>query len=237
MPARLSNSRPRNGRDAIARGHPPLNSGLPNRVLIADDHLMFRQGLRTLLEDEGFTIVAEAENGQEAIRKARQHGPQVVVLDYSMPVLNGIEAAKEILKQSPRPLLVLLTMHDNESYALEALKCGIRGYVLKHQAADELVSAIREVLRGSIYLSPGISAAVVKALMLRQEGRSEVLTGREKQVLQLIAEGHTNKGTAHLLHLSVKTVESHRSRIMRKLDIHNTASLVRYTVRQGMIQA
>lgn len=214
-----------------------MNMALRKSVVIADDHKMFREGLKTLLEAEGFHVVGEAENGHEAIRLTRQHSPEVVVLDYSMPMLNGIDAAKEIQRQAPDSVVVLLTMYDDETYALEALKCGIRGFVLKHQAAADLVSAIREVLQGSIYLSPGISAAVVKALMSKQDEQSELLTGRERQVLQLIAEGNTTKDIAALLHLSVKTAESHRSRIMSKLDIHNVASLVRYSIRQGLIQA
>lgn len=214
-----------------------MNMATRKSVVIADDHRMFRQGLKALLEADGFHIVGEAENGQEAIRLTRQHSPQVAVLDYSMPVLNGIDAAREIQRQSPETVVVLLTMYDDEKYALEALKCAIRGFVLKHQAASDLINAIREVLQGSIYLSPGISAAVVKALMLKNGEPGELLTGRERQVLQLIAEGNTTKEIAGLLHLSVKTAESHRSRIMSKLDVHNIAGLVRYSIRQGIIQA
>jgi len=214
-----------------------MNMVLRNSVVLADDHAMFRQGIRTLLEDEGFEVVGEAENGQEAIRLTRQHSPQLVVMDFSMPVLNGLDAAKEIQRQSPQSMVVLLTMYDDEAYALEALKCGIRGYVLKHQAAVDLVNALREVLLGSIYLSPSISAAVVKALMSKQDSPTDLLTSRERQVLQLIAEGNTTKEIAEFLHLSVKTAESHRSRIMSKLDMHNVASLVRYSIREGMIEA
>lgn len=214
-----------------------MNMALKKTVIIADDHRMFREGLKFLLESEGFEVVGEAENGQEAIRLARQHNPQVAVLDYSMPVLNGLDAAKEIQRQSPETAVVLLTMFDDEKYALEALKCAVRGFVLKHQTASDLVNAIREVLQGSIYLSPSISAAVVKSLMSNNGELSEMLTGRERQVLQLIAEGNTTKDIAGVLHLSVKTAESHRSRIMSKLDVHNIAGLVRYSIRQGIIQA
>ena len=214
-----------------------MNMALRNSIVIADDHRMFREGLRVLLEVEGFRVVGEAENGQEAIRLARQHNPQVAVLDYSMPVLNGLDAAREIQRQSPETAVVLLTMYDDERYALEALKCAVRGFVLKHQAAADLINAIREVLQGSIYLSPSISAAVVKSLMSNNGELSEMLTGRERQVLQLIAEGNTTKDIAGVLHLSVKTAESHRSRIMSKLDVHNIAGLVRYSIRQGIIQA
>lgn len=213
-----------------------MNMSTKNSVVLADDHQMFRQGLKFLLEGEKYRVVGEAENGQDAIRLSRQHHPQIAILDYSMPVLNGIDAAKEIQRQSPETAVILLTMHENEEYALEALKCAIRGFVLKHQAAAELINAIREVLQGSIYLSPSISAAVVKALMSK-EGEPEQLTGRERQVLQLIAEGNTTKDVASLLHLSVKTAESHRSRIMSKLDVHNIAGLVRYSIRRGIIQA
>jgi DNA-binding NarL/FixJ family response regulator len=214
-----------------------MNMVASKSVVIADDHQMFRQGLRVLLETEGFNVVAEAENGQEAIRLARQHNPQIAILDYSMPVLNGLDAAKEIQRQSPETAMVLLTMYDDEKYALQALNCAVRGFVLKHQAASDLINAIREVQQGSIYLSPGISAAVVKSLMSKHSDVSELLTGRERQVLQLIAEGHTTKDIADMLHLSVKTAESHRSHIMHKLDVHNIAGLVRYSIRQGIIVA
>lgn len=214
-----------------------MNMALRKSVVIADDHRMFREGLKSLLKAEGFHVVGEAENGQEAIRLARQHNPQVAVLDYSMPVLNGLDAAREIQRQSPETAVVVLTMYDDERYAIEALKCAVRGFVLKHQTAADLVMAIREVLQGSIYLSPGISAAVVENLMSNNGELSDMLTGRERQVLQLIAEGNTTKDIAGLLHLSVKTAESHRSRIMKKLDVHNIAGLVRYSIRKGIIQA
>jgi DNA-binding NarL/FixJ family response regulator len=154
-----------------------------------------------------------------------------------MPVLNGLDAAREIRRQSPETAVVILTMYDDERYALEALNCGVRGFVLKHQTSADLINAIREVLLGSIYLSPAISAAVVKSLMSKNGELGELLTGRERQVLQLIAEGNTTKDIAGVLHLSVKTAESHRSRIMSKLDVHNIAGLVRYSIRQGIIQA
>jgi len=214
-----------------------VNIALKKSVVIADDHQMFRQGLTILLEAEGFHVVGEAENGQEAIRLTRQHNPQIAVLDYSMPVLNGLDAAREIRRQSPETAVVMLTMYDDERYALEALNCGVRGFVLKHQTSADLINAIREVLLGSIYLSPAISAAVVKSLMSKNGELGELLTGRERQVLQLIAEGNTTKDIAGVLHLSVKTAESHRSRIMSKLDVHNIAGLVRYSIRQGIIQA
>lgn len=214
-----------------------MNMVLNKNVLIADDHLMFRQGLKALLEGNGFHVIAEASNGHEAIRLARQLNPTIAILDFSMPMLNGIDAAQEIHKQSPRTQVVMLTMHEEEVYALEALKAGIRGYVLKSQTSYDLINAILEVLRGAIYMSPKISETVVKSLSSKQEHPDELLTCRERQVLQLIAEGKTTKDIATVLNLSVKTAESHRSRIMQRLDMHNIASLVRYAIRRGMIQA
>ena len=206
------------------------------RVLLADDHPMFRQGLKALLEREGFEVVAEAAEGHEAVRLARQHTPAVAVLDIGMPLLNGIDAARQILKQTPGTQIVVLTMYEEEAYVLEALRAGIRGYVLKAQAAADLVAAIREVLRGAVYLSPGISKAVVDAYMGKSELPLDPLTDRERQVLQLIAEGKTTKEIAEILGLSVKTADSHRTRIMQKLEIHETASLVRYAIRRGFIK-
>jgi DNA-binding NarL/FixJ family response regulator len=214
-----------------------MNMTLNKNVLIADDHLMFRQGLKALLESNGFNVIAEASNGHEAIRLSRQLSPAIAILDFAMPMLNGIDAAQEIHKQSPRTQVVMLTMHEEEVYALEALKAGIRGYVLKSQTSYDLINAILEVVRGAIYMSPKISETVVKSLSSKQEQPDELLTCRERQVLQLIAEGKTTKDIATVLNLSVKTAESHRSRIMQRLDMHNIASLVRYAIRRGMIQA
>jgi DNA-binding NarL/FixJ family response regulator len=205
-------------------------------ILLADDHPMFRQGLRALLEREGFEVKAEAEDGHKAVRLARQLNPDVAVLDLGMPMLNGIDAARYIHKQSDYTQVVLLTMYEEEAYVLEALRAGIRGYVLKAQAAADLVTAIREVLRGAVYLSPGISKTVVDAYMGRSELPPDPLTDRERQVLQLVAEGMTTKQIADVLGLSAKTADSHRTRIMQKLEIHETASLVRYAIRRGLIR-
>ena len=206
-------------------------------ILLADDHPMFRQGLRTLLEREGFDIRAEADEGQTAVRLARQLNPDVAVLDLGMPMLNGIDAARQIHKLARATQVVLLTMYEEEAYVLEALRAGIRGYVLKAQAAADLVAAIREVLRGAVYLSPGISKTVVDAYMGKSELPADPLTDRERQVLQLVAEGMSTKQVADTLGLSVKTADSHRTRIMQKLEIHETASLVRYAIRRGIIRA
>jgi DNA-binding NarL/FixJ family response regulator len=210
---------------------------MKQRILLADDHPMFRQGLKALLEREGYEIVAEAADGHEAVRLARQLSPDLAVLDLGMPLLNGIDAAKQMLKQTAGIQVIVLTMYEEEAYVLEALRAGIRGYVLKAQAAADLVGAIKEVVRGSVYLSPGISKTVVDAYIGKSELPADPLTDRERQVLQLVAEGKTTKEVAQILGLSVKTADSHRTRIMQKLEIHDTATLVRYAVRRGFIKA
>ena len=208
-----------------------------NRIVLADDHQIFRQGLRALLEREGFRVVGEASDGLEVVRLVRELSPSIAILDVGMPQLNGIDAAREINKRFPDTLIVLLTMFEDEVYVLEALRVGVRGYVLKAQTSPDLINALNEVLRGSVYLSPGISETVVKASLSGYSERVDMLTDRERHVLQLIAEGHTTKEIASLLDVSVKTAESHRTRIMRKLDIHETATLVRYAIRRGLITA
>ncbi len=160
----------------------------------------------------------------------------MVILDLAMPGLNGVDAAREIARAEPRTKTILLTMHKEDPYVLQALNAGISGYVLKTQAGAELVQAIREVARGSIYLSPGVSRAVVDAYKAKSEIPPDPLSPREREVLQLVAEGKTTKEVAGVLGISVKTAESHRTRIMEKLDIHETASLVRYAIRRGLIQ-
>jgi DNA-binding NarL/FixJ family response regulator len=209
---------------------------MPIRVVLADDHVLVRQGLRSLLEREKFQVVAEASDGQELIRLAETHHPDIAVLDISMPTLNGIEAARELGRSSPQTKAILLTQHEEEQYIHEALEVGVKGYVLKSQVASDLIHALQQVSRGGIYLSPGVSRAVVDAYRSKSERPSDPLSGRERQVLQLIAEGKSTKDVASLLGISVKTAESHRSRLMQKLDIHETASLVRYAVRRGLVQ-
>lgn len=209
---------------------------MPLRVLLADDHQIVRDGLRALLEREGLAVIGEAGNGREAVRLAEALEPDVAVLDLTMPELNGVDAARAILQASPRTMPVLLTMHTDEHQVVAALRAGIRGYVVKTQAAEELVQAIREVARGGMYLSPGISRVVVEACLSNTGLPPDPLAPRERQVLQLVAEGKTTKEVATLLGLSVKTAESYRTRIMEKLDIHETAGLVRYAIRRGLIQ-
>jgi DNA-binding NarL/FixJ family response regulator len=206
------------------------------RVVLADDHVLVRQGLRSLLEREKFQVVAEASDGQEAIRLTQELSPDLAVIDISMPTLNGIEATRELARSCPKTKIILLTQHEEQHYVDEALQAGVRGYVLKSQAASDLVHAIQQVLRGGFYLSPGVSQAVVEAYRSRSEKPADPLSTRERQVLQLIAEGKTTKDVAALLGISVKTAESHRTRLMQKLDIHETASLVRYAVRRGIVQ-
>lgn len=206
------------------------------RVLLADDHVLVRQGLKSLLEREQFQVVAEASDGQEVILLTEKLHPDIAVLDISMPTLNGIDAARELARSSPKTKVILLTQHEEEQYIYEALQARVKGYVLKSQVASDLIHAMREVSKGGIYLSPGVSQAVVEAYGWKSERPSDPLSGRERQVLQLIAEGRSTKDVASLLGISVKTAESHRSRLMQKLDIHETASLVRYAVRRGLVQ-
>ena len=207
------------------------------RVLLADDHDLVRQGLRALLENQGMQVVAEASDGQQASRLAQEATPDVALLDWTMPLLNGLDTAREILRSCPRTKVVLLTAHTEDGYVHEALQVGIHGYVLKSQAAPDLIQAIEEVCRGSIYLSPRVSRSVVEAYKTRSGPVLDPLTAREREVLQLVAEGKTTKEVASMLCISVKTVESHRHRLMQKLQIHETASLTRYAIRRGMIEA
>ena len=210
---------------------------MPIEVLLADDHQIVRQSLRALLEKEGLKIVGEASNGQEAVTIAESLHPDIAVLDVSMAVLNGIDAAKEIRRVSPQTKAIFLTVQDEDPYLLDALRVGAKGYVIKTHAAENLVQAIREASRGGVYLSPEISRAVVQAYQNKTELSSVPLSPRERQVLQLIAESKSTKEVAGVLRISVKTAETHRTRIMEKLDIHQVAGLVRYAIRCGLVQA
>ena len=208
---------------------------MPLQIFIADDHQMVREGLKMLLERAGFKVVGEASDGQEAVRRVRDLVPDVAVLDLAMPLLNGLEAAREILRDSPRTRPILLTMHTEDPYVTAALRVGVKAYVLKTQSGSDLVQAIQEVCRGRIYLSPGISRTVVEAYLAKTELPPDPLSPREREVLQLVAGGKTTKEIARLLGVGVKTVENHRTRILSKLDIHETAGLVRYAIRRGLI--
>lgn len=207
------------------------------RVLLADDHAIVRDGLRAVLAREpDIQVVAEAGDGREALRLAREARADVAALDISMPLLNGLEAARQMAAWGRGPRTILLTVHAEDRYALEALRAGVRGYVLKKQAAADLVRAIREVAAGRVYLSPGISGAVVEAVRSPAPPREGTLTAREREVLQLVAEGKTTKEIATILGVSVKTADAHRTRLMQKLDLHDIAGLTRYAIRQGLIE-
>jgi DNA-binding NarL/FixJ family response regulator len=206
-------------------------------LLIADDHQLFREGIRGLLPPGEFVIVAEAADGREAIRLAQRHEPDIAIVDVSMPGLNGVDATREIVRASPRSKVLVLTMHREHPYVIEALRAGARGYVLKTQPAAEFLGALREVARGDVSVPREYWNAIVEA---KQSGTVPVpdpLSPREREVLQLIAEGMTTKAIGAALHISYKTAESHRMRILAKLDIHETASLVRYAIRQRVIEA
>jgi two-component system, NarL family, response regulator NreC len=214
---------------------------MPIRILLADDHTLMRQGLRYILESHPeFDVVAEASSGIEAVEAARQHKPDVAVVDVAMKELNGIEATSQILKHSPLTSVLILSMHSDERYVLRAVKAGARGYLLKNSAGDELLQAIQDVQRGLAFFSPSV-AAIFQNGFARLKGageisdRFELLTSRERQIYQLLAEGNSNKDIANRLNLSLHTVETHRWRIMDKLDLHSTADLVLSAVRRGMV--
>lgn len=207
------------------------------RVLLADDHTIVREGLRALLAKEtDLQVVGEAGDGHEALRLAKKCRPDVAAIDLSMPLLNGLEAARQMAAWEQGPRTILLTMHSEDSYVLEALRAGVRGYVLKKQAGADLVRAIREVVAGGVYLSPGVSATVAGAIRSPGPLPEESLTAREREVLQLVAEGKTTKEIGTILGVSTKTADAHRTRLMQKLDIHDIAGLTRYAIRSGLIQ-
>ena len=207
------------------------------KIVLADDHVLVRQGLKSLLEQSGFQIVGEASDGQEAINLVKELRPEIAVLDLGMPILNGVDAAREIIKSmGGQTKVILLTMYTEHSYVVAALDAGVSGYVLKSRAATGLLEAIRVVQEGDVYLSPGISRGVIDTIVNEEQTEEGQLSVRERQVLQLVAEGMSTKAIAGMLSISVKTAESHRSKIMQKLNIHDTAGLVLYAIRQGIIQ-
>jgi DNA-binding NarL/FixJ family response regulator len=204
------------------------------RILLADDHVLVRQGVRALLEQAGMVVVGEAADGPEALRLADTHAPAVALLDIAMPHLNGLETARRLRETVPQTKSILLTMHTDEPYVLAALHARAVGYVVKTQAAADLVQAIHTVVQGAISLSPWVTTAVVQAYVRGTPLPRDPLTSREREVVQRIAEEQTTKEIAAALGLGVKTVESHRINLMRKLDIHETATLVRYAIRRGL---
>jgi two-component system, NarL family, response regulator NreC len=211
------------------------------RILLADDHTIVRKGLRLLLESHhGFQVVAEAANGREAVALAEQHQPDVVVMDVAMPGLNGIEAARQICVKETPSAIVFLSMHSDEGYVLKALKSGARGYLLKDSAEQDLISAVKTVSEGKAFFSPAISKMLVEDYVRQMHERKiedsyDLLTTREREVLQLLAEGRSNKEVANVLDLSLHTVETHRGNIMQKLNLHSGAEIILYAIRKGVI--
>ena len=210
------------------------------RVLLADDHKIVRDGLRNLIEKEkDMEVVGEAENGRSAIKTAQKVHPNVVVMDVTMPDMNGIDATKRILEDVPGLRVVALSMHSDRRFVLGMLEAGASGYLLKDCAFDELAKAIRSVAQGNKYLSPGIADIVVKGYLEKvAEPRSapgSPLTQREREILQLLAEGMSSKEIAAHLHVSVKTVETHRRNMMQKINMHSVAELTKYAIREGLI--
>jgi DNA-binding NarL/FixJ family response regulator len=206
-------------------------------LLLADEQRIVREAFKALLEREGFDVVGEAWVGLDATRLARELSPDVIVIDLVIPILNGLDVARLVAAESPATKFVLLTSYTENHYVLEALRAGIRGYVLKTQPAADLVHAVQEVAAGGVYLSPEISKVAIEAWQRKTSLVRDPLTPRGQEVRRLVAEGKTTKEIAKALGLSVKTAESHRTRMMEKLAIHDTAGLVRYAIRRGLIQA
>jgi len=213
------------------------------RVVLADDHTVVRQGFRSLLqEDKSIDVVGEAEDGQEAVLVTKKTRPDVVVLDISMPILNGVQATRQIRKFSPKIKILILSMYKDEEYVREVFHAGAVGYILKQTTGPDLISAIKEVNRGNAYLSPSIAKHLVSDYREivkggKSEGKQTGLTSREIEVLQLIAEGYSNKKIAERLFISIKTVETHRQKIMDVLKIHDVAGLTRYAIAKRIIEA
>ncbi|MCU1338182.1 MAG: two component transcriptional regulator, LuxR family [Bryobacterales bacterium] len=211
------------------------------RVILADDHSVMRHGLRLILEQhEGFEVLGEARDGREAVNLAEALHPDVAVLDITMPNLNGIEAARQISQKEPRVAIVVLSMHADEGYVLRALKAGARGYLLKESPEADFISAIRSVSEGKAFFSPAVSRLLVEDYVRQLQDKDiedsyQLLTARECEILQLIAEGKSNKDIANMLNLSVYTVETHRGNILEKLNLHSVPELILYAVRKGVI--
>jgi len=213
------------------------------KVVLVDDHTIVRKGLRSLLDAEAdMDVIGEAGDGKEAIELVGQLKPHIVVMDIGMPVLNGLEATRRIIKKHPDTRVLILTMHTNEEYVFEILQAGASGYIIKKAAPTELVAAIRAVKQGESFLSPSITRKVIdeylqRAGEVKREDAFDLLTDREREVLQLIAEGLSTREIAEKLFISTKTVETHRMHLMEKLDLHGTADLTRYAIRKGIIDS
>jgi len=210
------------------------------RVLLADDHSIVRRGLRGLIESAGFSVAGEATDGLEAIKLCEEQRPDVVILDIGMPKLSGIEVAARAQKLDPRPAIIILSVHGDESYIMRALAAGARAYLLKSATDEDLIPAVRAVAAGGPFFSPAVTGVLVEDYIrqLKQRGLTDsyhLLTDREKEVLQLVAEGRSNKEVATILNLGISTVDTHRSNLMQKLSLHSTAEIVLYAVRKGLI--
>ena len=211
------------------------------QIVLADDHTVVRKGLRLLLESvPQFQVVADAADGRRAVALVEEHRPDVVVMDIAMPILNGIEAARQISIKAPQTAIVFLSMHSDEAYVIKALKAGARAYLLKDSAENDLINAVKAVSEGKSFFSPAVSKMLAEDYMrqMREHGVDDsfdLLTTREREILQLLAEGKSNKEVAGMLNLSLYTVETHRSNIFQKLNLHSTADLILYAVRKGVI--
>ncbi len=211
------------------------------RILLVDDHAILREGIRALLDkQDNVEVVAEAGNGREAVLKATQSQPDVVILDISMPLMDGFEATRQMKKDNPEIKILVLTMHDDEEYFFQLLRAGASGYITKKSVGSELASAIEAVSRGESFFCPAMSKYLLSDYLRLDKATENIeqveLTSREREIVKLIAEGFTNQQIAESLHRSVKTIESHRSNILRKLDIHDTVELVKYAVRKKLIE-
>lgn len=213
-----------------------MQSNKKIRVLLADDHAILRKGVRLLINSQAdMEVVGEAKTGREAVEGARASKPDVVVMDVSMPELNGIEGTRQICEELPYTRVIALSMHKDSAYVREILRVGARGYLLKDSEDDDLLRAIRSVSRGEAFLSPAISDAVLNDFRKHVTNPVDLLTSREREILVMIADGKTNKEIANMLNLSVYTVESHRGSVMEKLNLHNTGDIVRFALRNGLI--
>jgi two-component system response regulator NreC len=211
------------------------------RVVLGDDHTIVRQGIRKILEERrDWEVVAEAGDGREAVKKVLEHEPDVAILDIGMPLLNGIEATRQIVKRAPTVRVLILSMHSDEAYITQALQAGAKGYLLKDSADTDLIRGVTDVAAGKSFFSPAVAKVMLDDYVrhLADKGivdRYDALSEREREIFQLVAEGHSNKAVAELLSISPATVETHRAHILQKLDLHNTAEVVLYAVRRGVI--
>ena len=212
------------------------------KVVIAEDHQLFREGLKAMLAgNDDLEVVAEAQDGLEAIRTVRKHAPDLLLLDLSMPRLSGISVVNEVRAQFPEMKILVLTIHESDQYVLETFKAGVNGYCIKDASRDELLMAIESVMAGKTFISPGIADEVMEGYLsgrktLKEKSNWETITQREREVLKLLAEGYMNKEIGDLLNISTKTVEKHRANIMSKLDLHNAAALTAYAIEQGLVE-